>query len=311
MTPGRSSVLILGHGEMGRAMESLLGPRHAPAVWEKNLDDGSESEPLEVAAEARQFLLFAVPAGPHAELLARIAPRLPRDCICLSVAKGLDAEGRTPAAVLARALGDGHRFGLLYGPMIAEELAAGRPGFAEVATRYHAAFERIEALFAGSALQLRHSADVNGMSWCAVLKNVYVPLLGAAEGLELGDNTRGFLVTAVVEEMDRVVQAMGGRPGAAHGLAGLGDLVTTATSRGSHHRQVGIELARGVRAAKLTGEGLHSIAMIRRFGLIDTGEFPLLRLMFQIVDEPRETGTRLRAALGDWLAAARPARARD
>jgi glycerol-3-phosphate dehydrogenase (NAD(P)+) len=303
MTSGRASVLILGHGEIGCALEQLLAPCQAVTVWEKNLADGSENVALEAAAAGRRFVLFAVPAVPHAELAARVSASAPADCICLTVAKGLDEEGRTPAAVLARALGDGRRFGVLYGPMIAEELRAGRPGFAELGTRYHATFERVEELFAGTTLHLRHSQDVAGLSWCAVLKNVYVPLLGMAEGLGLGDNMRGCLAVAAVEEMDRVVQLMGGRAGTAWGLAGFGDLVTTATSAGSHHRRIGMDLARGVAGASLTGEGLHSLAMIRKFGLIELDPFPLLQLIAEILDDPRDIGVRVDAVLRTVLAA--------
>jgi glycerol-3-phosphate dehydrogenase (NAD(P)+) len=311
MTSGRASVLILGHGEIGSALEHLLAPRHAVSAWEKNLADGSEAVRLEAAAAGRQFILFAVPAAPHAELAARVAQSAPRDCICLSVAKGLDGEGRTPAAVLARALGDGRRFGVLYGPMIAEELRANRPGFADLGARYHATFERVEELFAGTALRLRHSADVAGVSWCAVLKNVYVPLLGAAEGLGLGDNMRGCLAAAAVDEMDRIVQAMGGRPGTAYGLAGLGDLITTATSAGSHHRRIGIELAQGKPPASLAGEGLHTIAMVRKFGLLEIDRFPLLALAAAVIDDPRGIAARIEGFLQTSFADARPAAARQ
>lgn len=307
MTSGRASVLILGHGEMGHALEGLLAPRHAVTVWEKNLADGTENLALETAATGRQFILFAVPAVPHAELAARIARHASADCICLTIAKGLDEEGRLPSAVLARALGDGRRYGVMYGPMIAEELRAGRPGFAELGARYHATFERVGELFAGSALQLRHSQDVVGVSWCAILKNAYVPLFGAADALGLGDNLRGCLVTLAVDEMDRIVQSMGGRPGTAHGLSGLGDLVTTGTSAGSNHRRIGMELARGTPASRLKGEGLHAIAMLRKFGLIDLGGFPLLRLCIACMDDPRDMGVRIGALIREELAASRPA----
>lgn len=312
MTSGRASVLILGHGEMGGALEYLLSPRHDVAIWEKNLPKGTENVPLESLTAGRQFIFFAIPAVPHAELAVRAARGAAQDCVCLSIAKGLDEQGRTPAAVLARAFGDGRRYGVLYGPMIAEELRAGKPGFAELGTRYHAAFERVEELFAGTALHLRHSQDIAGVSWCAILKNVYVPLLGAAEGLGLGDNMRGQLVSAIVDEMDRIVQLMGGRPGTAHGLAGLGDLVTTGTSAGSNHRKIGIDLARGKPVETLTGEGLHSLSMVRKFGLLEIDKFPLLRLVAGIIEDPRDIGAKIDAVIRTELADPRPAaRQRD
>ncbi len=78
-----------------------------------------------------------------------------------------------------------------------------------------------------------------------MLKNVYAILFGVADGLELGDNMRGYLATAAMHELERIVAGLGGSAGAAHRLAGLGDLITTATSKGSHHHELGRRLARG------------------------------------------------------------------
>src|SRR3546814_13144540 len=56
------------------------------------------------------------------------------DLVCLSIAKGLDARGCTPAQIFERNFGTRVGWALLYGPMLARELQAGRAGFAMVAT---------------------------------------------------------------------------------------------------------------------------------------------------------------------------------
>jgi glycerol-3-phosphate dehydrogenase (NAD(P)+) len=297
MPSTRYSVLILGHGEMGRAMESLLSPRHELHIWKKNLEDGSENIRLEQAVPGRDFVLFMLHANPHEELARRIRDRLPPGCLCLSVAKGLDEQGRTPAAALTAALGEQGRFGMIYGPMISEELLAGRPGFAELGTSRAEDFERAADLFAGTGLYLRHTADVAGISWAAILKNVYVPLLGATEELGFGDNARGFLIAEAFREIERAVAIKGGRPGTAYGLAGLGDLITTGTSSGSLHRRVGRELARGDLDSLRPGsavhvEGLHTLALIERFGLLELKDFPLLQLMRAVRADPRDVAAK-------------------
>lgn len=299
----RFAVLVLGHGEMGRSMEHLLSGGHALTFWERNLDDGTENIPLETAAADKDFVIFALPANPHAELASRIREHLPAHCVCLSIAKGLDEQGRTPASVLAAHLGPGGRFGMLHGPMIAEELRAGRPGFADLATTQVEIFERTRTLFAGAPLYLRHSTDVIGVSWAVILKNVYVPLLGAVEEAGLGDNARGFLATATLDEMARIIEFMGGRRDTVYGLAGLGDLVTTATSAGSRHRQVGRDLEHCTpddtcgTGMNRHSEGLHTLAMVQRFGLLDLATLPLMGLVRDIVQEPRNVAAKFRPFL--------------
>ena len=310
MSNMRFAVLVLGHGEMGRSMEHLLSGRHALTFWERNLEDGSENMPLEQAAAQKDFVIFALPALPHAELAERIQAHIPDHCICLSIAKGMDDQGRTPAAVLGGVLGPAGRFGMIYGPMIAEEVRAGRPGFAELGTTQSDVYERARELFAGAPLYLRHCTDVIGVSWAVILKNVYVPLLGAAEEAGLGDNVRGFLATAALEEMARIIESRGGRRGTAYSLAGLGDLVTTATSAGSHHRQVGRDLVHCApgdtcgTGMNVHSEGIHSLNMVQRFRILDLASFPLLRLVRDIVNEPGDVAAKFRPFLDASFAGA-------
>jgi glycerol-3-phosphate dehydrogenase (NAD(P)+) len=278
-------VLILGHGEMGRAMEHLLRHRHALTIWERHPQAGIPPVALESICGQQDFILFCLPANPHFELAARLRPLLPRECLCLSIAKGLDPHGRTAAQALAEGLGSSDAFGVLYGPMISEEIRAGRPAFAEVGAASAGVFARIRELFSGTMLYLEHTTDITGISWAAVLKNVYAILFGVADELKLGDNMRGYLAMAVMEELGQAVNTLGGSSAAAHRLAGLGDLITTATSSGSHHHDLGRRLARG-QAGELKGEGVHTLEMIRAHGLLDSRRYPLLDLIGHLLDKP-------------------------
>ena len=91
-------------------------------------------------------------------------------------------------------------------------------------------------LFRGTPLHLLGAAAVpRAVSWCGVLKNIYTPLFGLADGLGWGDNVRGRLASAALDEISRLVERFGGVPRIAASAAGLADLITTATSKSSHH----------------------------------------------------------------------------
>lgn len=277
-------VLILGHGEMGRAMEYLLRQRHRLTFWERHPKPGTPPVVLESVAAEQDFILFCLPANPHFELASRLRPRLRREGVCLSVAKGLDEHGRTAAQALGAALGPSAAFCMLYGPMISEEIRDGRPAFAQAGTTHTDTYVRVRELFAGTSLYLEHSTDIAGISWSAVLKNVYAILFGVADEFGLGDNTRGYLAVAAVDELERIVAGLGGLPATPRRLAGLGDLITTATSAGSHHHEIGRRLARGQEA--LTGEGVHTLEMVHAHGLFDTRRYPLFDLIGRLLAEP-------------------------
>lgn len=277
-------VLILGHGEMGQAMEFLLSPRHNLRIWQRRPPAGATPLNLEAAVPESDVILFCLPATAHAAVAAQIAPPLHVDTLCLTIAKGLDECGRLPATVLAEALGMA-RVAVLYGPMISEEIRTGKPAFAECGTAELAAYERIASLYCGTALRLEPSPDITGLSWSAILKNVYAMAFGMADELNLGDNTRGFLAVTALHELSAIVQQLGGASATPYRLAGLGDLITTATSAGSHHHELGRLIVRGQRAA-LKGEGVHTLAMIEQFRPLDSAGFPLLRLIAACVREP-------------------------
>ncbi len=295
-------VLVIGYGEMGHAMEHLLAGNHELSFWDCRPIQGLRPIHLERAAGQSDFVFFCIPANPHMAMARRLAPMLDPGCICLSIAKGLDERGRTAADVFSEVFGTHQAYGLLYGPMISEEIRADRSGFAQMACSDVQVFDRVKTLFAHTRLYLCYTEDVIGISWAVILKNVYAILFGVADGLGLGDNMRGFLAVQAIGELDTIVQTMGGREATAYHLAGLGDLVTTATSAGSHHHELGRKLARG-ETGDISGEGVHTLAMVDRFSLFDRHAFPLFNLVHTLVRHPEDPGRRIQSYLDAVFAA--------
>jgi glycerol-3-phosphate dehydrogenase (NAD(P)+) len=291
MKPSR--VLIVGYGEMGHAMEHLLKGQHRLAIHDSHRIEGLPSIDVEQEAALADFLVLCVPASPHHELLARLAPHLQSHCICLSIAKGLDDEGLTPAQIYEQLLDRRQPYCLLYGPMIAEEILAGRYAFAELGCADTSIYHRVKELYQGTGLYIRHSTDIAGISWSVILKNVYAIAFGMADELRLGDNMRGFLTVTALAELGSIVEQMGGKPSAPLHLAGLGDLITTATSAGSHHHELGRKLARS-ETKDISGEGIHTLAMVRKYRLFDSAPYRLYRLIDEVVQDPLDVAQRFR-----------------
>ncbi len=278
-------VLILGYGEMGHAMEYLLAARHDVRIW--NMGEvvrGSHATLEDEVAEA-QVVLFCLPVNPHHEIASRIAPHLATDSLCLSIAKGLDESGRTAAQVFESVFTDEHHYGVVYGPMISEELRAGRHGFADAVLSDAADFGVLHGLFRGSALVCQQASDMHGRSWSVILKNVYAILFGVADELKLGDNMRGHLMVAAIAELSGIVQSFGGQAHTPYSYAGLGDLLTTATSAGSHHHALGQQLVRG-EWEDISGEGVHTLRMVEKYRLLEWRAYPLFALSHDIVTAP-------------------------
>jgi glycerol-3-phosphate dehydrogenase (NAD(P)+) len=284
-------VLILGYGEMGHALEFLLAAKHDIRIWSL----GSESILEEEVANA-QLILFCLPVNPHMEIALRVAPCLPEDSLCLSIAKGLDESGLTAAQVLSRVLTDKHRYGVMYGPMISEEIRLGRYAFADVALSAADDFITVRSLFQGSTLICRQVADMFGSSWSVILKNVYAIMFGISDELKLGDNMRGHLMVTAMAELSAIIKDLGSDALTPYSYAGLGDLLTTATSENSHHHELGRRLASG-HFSDISGEGVHTLQMIEKFKLFDCAAYPLFTLIKDIVTAPATLKIRLDAYL--------------
>ncbi len=285
MMTKKQNVLIVGYGEMGHAMQYLLNERHHLCIYDSRPIEGLAPVDVEQEAASADFILFCIPSQPLGDMLKRLGPHLQKHAICLSISKGLDELGRTPAQIYEQTFHAGQRYCLLYGPMISEEIRAGRHGFAELGCSDIAIYDEIKSLFQGSALGIRKSDDITGISWSVILKNVYAIAFGATDELGLGDNVRGFLAVTAIDELSSIMGIMGGKAATPLRLAGLGDLITTATSEGSHHHDLGIRLARG-QTGNISGEGIHTLEMVEKYELFDISAYPLFSLVHDIVKNP-------------------------
>ena len=278
---------------MGHAMEHLLRDKHHLAIHDSRPVQGLPSINVEQQAALADFVLLCVPAASHQDILARLAPHLQKHCICLSIAKGLDEQGRTPAQIYEQTFNGRQPYCLLYGPMISEEIRADRYAFAELGCANISIYRRVRNLYKDTRLYLKHSSDITGISWSVILKNVYAIAFGMADEFQLGDNMRGFLTVTALAELRAIVARMGGKPAAPLHLAGLGDLITTATSPGSHHHELGRKLARG-ETGDISGEGIHTLDMVDKFHLFDISHYPLYGLIHDVVQQPINVAQKFR-----------------
>lgn len=290
-------VLILGYGKMGHAMESLIAGRHDVRIWNLGTVVKGSHATLEEEVAAAQVVLFCLPVNPHHEIVSRIAPHLAAGSLCLTIAKGLDESGRTAAQVFESVLTGGQHYGVVYGPMISAEILSGRHAFADVVLSDNADFQLIFDLFLGSTLICKQAVDMHGRSWSVILKNVYAILFGVSDELKLGNNMRGHLMVTAISELSGIVRSFGGQAHTPYSYAGLGDLLTTATSEDSHHHALGRQLVRG-EWSDISGEGVHTLRMVVKHHLFDWRAYPLFSLAHDLVTAPES----LQERVEDYLA---------
>ncbi len=293
------NTVIIGAGEIGRAMEKILsapgGEEKSDSsdgvfVWDKNQSKVPGQKPLEEIVPPANFIFLCIPSFAVEEFLTTIKPLLNPETIVISLAKGIGDSGKTMAEILGDNLNSGF-FGLLCGPMLAEEMMLGKKAFAVLAIENDKNYEKAARLFSGTGLQIFQSLDIKGAAIASVLKNIYSVLFGICDGLSVGSNFKGWLLVEILEETKRIILFFGGQAETAEGLAGLGDFFATATSAYSKNYQSGVEIA--TLKPNLIGEGIMSFNNLKKRLGEEINKFPLLKILDKILNDPTKADSAL------------------
>jgi glycerol-3-phosphate dehydrogenase (NAD(P)+) len=281
----KQQILIIGAGEVGRALSKVLNQRRDAEIkfWDKDPRLSSDKN-LGDLIMSSQFIFLCIPSPAMASVISDVKPYLRRKTLVVSLTKGMDRRsGKFSSELLCRRFGK-RRIAILAGPMIAEELRTGASTKATVGTT-KAGFEKLSQLLAGTSLHIEYSSDIQGTAAAGVLKNIYAMGLGMIDALKLGSNAKGVFVNVALLEIAFLIKKLGGRPETAYMLAGLGDLEATGNSTNSVNRVVGQKIVAG-ELSKLTSEGLISLEpLVKRMGSSNLP--PVLSAIRKTVKNPR------------------------
>jgi glycerol-3-phosphate dehydrogenase (NAD(P)+) len=300
---------VLGAGAWGTAISCVLAKRLEVCLWARSaalarsIDETRRNErylpgievpasvsvtdDLAAATAGARLLLAATPVAGLRELLAR----LHGDSGVVWLCKGFEeGSGALPHQIAEDTLKSGMRFGALSGPSFAEEVARGLPCALTLAS-FDAAFARETAeLLHGGRMRVYYTTDLVGVEIGGAVKNVMAIAAGISDGLGLGLNARAALITRGLAEIARLGAALGARPETIMGLAGVGDLILTATGELSRNRRVGLELARGKPLAAILkdlghiAEGVRSAKEVARLAAERKVDMPVSDAVNAVLD---------------------------
>jgi glycerol-3-phosphate dehydrogenase (NAD(P)+) len=276
-----SAIGVLGAGSWGTTLALHLERQgHAVRLWEFDPSRAQEvartrlslpflpghplPEAIRVTASLDEVLdaagmaVIVVPSHAVRTLAERVAARgeRPGPATWVSATKGIEeASGLTPRALFHSVAGiPDARIVVLAGPSFAAEVAAQKPTAVIAAGSDAETAEDVQAVFSSDAFRVYTGTDPLGVEIGVAVKNVIAIAAGIAEGLGLGRNALGALLTRGLAETMRLGVCLGARSETFLGLAGIGDLVITCTSELSRNYRVGLGLARGRGLAEILTE---------------------------------------------------------
>ena len=219
------------------------------------------SEP-ESALQQSDLVIIAVPSDRLRENVQRIKAHLKPGMIVLSATKGLELPtARRMSQVLEDELPTELHPGIcvLSGPNLAKEIVEGKLASTVIAGRNPEATQKAQNMLMSTNFRVYTSADVLGVELAGALKNIVALGAGIGDGMDAGENAKAAFITRGLAEMTRLGIAAGADPLTFAGLAGLGDVVATCSSRLSRNRYVGEQLAKGHSWAEIS-ESMDNVA---------------------------------------------------
>ncbi|MBW5446656.1 NAD(P)H-dependent glycerol-3-phosphate dehydrogenase [Cohnella sp. CFH 77786] len=283
----RKQTAVLVAGSWGTALARVLADNgHDVRLWTRNpeqaeeinekrrntrfLQDAVIPEGITAFTEMRDVLagaemvLFVAPSAAMREVAQNAASHLGRETLVVHATKGFEAGTlKRMSTVLAEELGRGEsEIVCLSGPSHAEEVIVRQPTTVVVASRNSERAEAAQDYFMNDAyFRVYTNPDLIGVETSGAVKNIIALGAGLSDGLGFGDNAKAALVTRGLAEIARLGAAMGANPLTFAGLAGVGDLIATCTSRHS----------RNWRAGSMLGQGVPLDEVLRRIGMVVEG----------------------------------------
>ncbi|MGO4494552.1 NAD(P)H-dependent glycerol-3-phosphate dehydrogenase [Paenibacillus sp. 2RAB27] len=204
---------------------------------------------LQEAVQDADAIIMVVPSSGMREVASRMRPFLKKNTLIIHATKGFETGTlKRMTEVLADELPemDPKRFVVLSGPSHAEEVICKMPTTVVVAAQDLQAAEAAQDLLITRYFRVYTNPDVTGVEVGGALKNIIGLGAGLTDGLDFGDNAKAALVTRGLAEITRLGTAMGANPLTFAGLAGIGDLIATCTSKHSRNWRAGNKLAKGI-----------------------------------------------------------------
>ncbi|RDL46031.1 NAD(P)H-dependent glycerol-3-phosphate dehydrogenase [Marinomonas piezotolerans] len=287
----KHSVCVLGGGSFGTALANIMAQNgHQVSQWMRNQEQVEEinltglnsrylpnaplhqellaTSNLEEAIRASDTIFVSIPSKSFEQVVERIKPLLTPEKILISTTKGFNPNRFEMMSDILLRNDISKRVGVLSGPNLAKEIAAGQLTGSVIASNDQDLRHTVIELLKSRTFRVYENKDMAGVELAGALKNIYAIVCGLAKAVKVGENTMAMIMTRSLAEMSRFAVHFGANPMTFLGLAGMGDLIATCTSPLSRNYRVGFALGSGEELEKAIGaigevaEGVNTLKMV-------------------------------------------------
>lgn len=279
-----ASIAVIGAGSWGTALASVIADNgHKVKLWVRNPETADEINsrhtnhkylPDIVLSEAikaennlaevvagKKIVFLVTPSHAMRTMVKQMAPYLEPDVLLIHATKGLELDSlKRMSEVISEEVSEAiaEQIVVLTGPSHAEEVIRRFPTTVVVSSKSGEAMMRAQDVLMNSVFRVYTNSDMIGAEIAGSLKNIIALGAGLSDGLGFGDNAKAALLTRGLAEIGRLGVKMGASQLTFAGLAGVGDLVATCTSKHSRNWRAGYLLGQG----KSIDEALAELGMV-------------------------------------------------
>ncbi len=318
-------VAVIGAGSWGTTVAALAAQNTPTTLWARRPELADQinhghvnvdylptftlpaqlqaTDDLGAAVGSADVVVMATPSHGFRSVLDEAAPYVRPWVPVVSLAKGLELGTLKRMSEVVNDVLPGHPVAVLTGPNLAKEVLAGQPAASVVAIDDDIIGGELQRIFATMRLRVYTNPDLVGCEVAGVVKNVIAIASGMCEGMGFGDNTRATLITRGLAEMTRLGVALGGLSLTFAGLAGMGDLIATCSSRQSRNNTVGHELALGrpieeiLAEMNMVAEGVKSCRAVLDLAQTHDVDMPITEQVVEVCHHGRTAADALMALM--------------
>ena len=239
-------------------------------------------------------VVLATPFQKMEEILLEIKPHISQETVLLNVSKGLNIENCETGEYFANKVCPHNKYAVLSGPSHAEEVSKKMITTVVICSNDIEIAKDLQDLFMNEYFRVYIHTDVSGVEVAGALKNVIAIGSGILKGINEGDNARAALITRGLVEISRLGKKMGCNMLTFMGLAGMGDLIVTATSVHSRNFRAGVLIGDGVPVERLeeevgeTVEGLKTVKAAHILAKKYDVEMPITEAIYEGIYENKD-----------------------
>jgi glycerol-3-phosphate dehydrogenase (NAD(P)+) len=246
---------------------------------------------LKEALRDTEWVILAVPAAFVSDALKGLTNSSLSNKKIISAIKGMIPESNQLITDwLAENYEVSHQnMGIIAGPCHAEEVALEKKSYLTIASPNTELATDFAKIMTCRFVKTSTLADIYGVEYAAVMKNIVALACGITHGLGGGDNFQAVMVSNAMQEIKRVVDVIAPMERDLSASAYLGDLLVTAYSQFSRNRTFGNMIGRGysVQAAQLEmnmiAEGYYAVKCIYEMMQQYSVEMPITDFAYQIL----------------------------